>query len=51
VLYGKASIYIESHRNLDQARALLEKYLQSQLTPDDPPREAAEKLLKTAKGA
>jgi cytochrome c-type biogenesis protein CcmH/NrfG len=51
VIYAKASIYIESHRKLDQARALLQKYLQSQLTPDDPPREAAEKLLRAANGA
>lgn len=51
VIYAQASIYIETHRKLDQARALLQKYLQSQLTPDDPPREAAERLLKTANGA
>jgi cytochrome c-type biogenesis protein CcmH/NrfG len=51
VMYAKASIYIESHRNVDEARALLKKYLQSPLTPDDPPREAAEKLLRTASGS
>lgn len=51
VLYAKASIYIETHRNVDQARALLKRYLQSPLTPDDPPREAAEKLLRTASGS
>ncbi len=50
VLYAKASIYIETHRNADEARALLKRYLQSPLTPDDPPREAAEKLLRTASG-
>jgi hypothetical protein len=49
-LYAKASIYIETHRKLDQARALLETYLRSPLTPDDPSREAAEKLLKQANG-
>jgi tetratricopeptide (TPR) repeat protein len=51
VLYAKASIYIETHRKLDQARALLQRYLNSPLTPDDPPREAAEKLLRQANGA
>lgn len=51
VIYGKASIFIESHRNLDEAKALLTRYLQAPLTPDDPPRSAAEKLLKTANGA
>jgi len=50
MLYAKASIYIETHRKVDEARALLQTYLASQLTPDDPPREAAEKLLKTASG-
>jgi tetratricopeptide (TPR) repeat protein len=35
VIYAKASIYIETHRKLDQAKELLEKYLQSELTPDD----------------
>jgi hypothetical protein len=29
---------------------LLERYLQAQLTPEDPPRAAAEKLLKKAAG-
>jgi cytochrome c-type biogenesis protein CcmH/NrfG len=51
VLYERANIYVETHRNLDQARELLKKYLQSNLTPDDPPREAAQKLLKRVAGA
>jgi hypothetical protein len=29
---------------------LLQRYLEAQLTPDDPPRAAAEKLLKKASG-
>jgi len=48
LLYGRAEIYIESHRNLGEARQLLERYLESELTPDDPPREDAVKLLKRA---
>jgi tetratricopeptide (TPR) repeat protein len=48
VLYARASIYIESNRKLDEARELLKRYLKSNLTPDDPPREEAEKLLKHA---
>lgn len=48
LLYGRAQIYVETHRNLDQARALLQQYLRSELTPDDPPREEARKLLKRA---
>ena len=43
--FARAGIYVEQKRNLDRARALLMKYLGSDLTPDDPPREQAEKLL------
>jgi tetratricopeptide (TPR) repeat protein len=46
VYFARARAYIEGKRNLDQAKVLLIKYLQSDLTPDDPPREQAEKLLK-----
>jgi len=48
VYFARARVYIEQKRNLDQAKDLLKKYLQSDLTPDDPPREQAEKLLKQA---
>jgi cytochrome c-type biogenesis protein CcmH/NrfG len=41
-----ARTYIDTKRNLDQARTLLEEYLKSPLTPDDPPRADAEELLK-----
>jgi tetratricopeptide (TPR) repeat protein len=49
VAFARAQTYIEQRRNLDQARVLLEKYLQATLTPDDPPREQAEALLKKIK--
>ena len=49
VLYAKASICMETNRQTE-ARALLRQYLQSQLTPDDPPRAAVEKLLRRAGG-
>ncbi len=45
VLFAKARTYIATKRRLDEARDLLQKYLQSNLTPDDPPREEARKLL------
>ena len=51
LLFGHASINIETHRNLSEARRLLERYLASSLTPDDPPREAAEKLLRQTAGS
>ena len=51
VKFARARIYVEQKRNLDQARELLKSYLQSQLTPDDPSREQAEKLLRQITGA
>ena len=45
--FERAKIYIASKRNRDQARRLLEEYLKSSLTPDDPPRGEAERLLKS----
>lgn len=46
VMFDRATAYINEKRDLDQARKLLEQYLKSPLTPDDPPREHAEALLK-----
>ena len=46
VYFARARVYIEEKRNLEKAKDLLIKYLSSDLTPDDPPREQAEKLLK-----
>jgi tetratricopeptide (TPR) repeat protein len=48
LLFERASNYIRARKNLDEAKALLERYLKSPLTPDDPPRAAAERLLKQA---
>jgi len=48
VAFARAQTYIEQKRNLGQAKALLNQYLQSDLTPDDPSREQAEKLLRQA---
>jgi tetratricopeptide (TPR) repeat protein len=50
VIYARADTYIEQGRNLDTARKLLKRYMEAQLTPDDPPRADAEKLLKKASG-
>jgi tetratricopeptide (TPR) repeat protein len=51
VAFARARMYIEQKRNLDRAKALLNQYLRSNLTPDDPSREQAEKLLREASGA
>ena len=52
VFFARARTYIEHKRNLDKAKDLLMKYVRSNnLTPDDPPREEAEHLLKQISGA
>ncbi|HKA02187.1 MAG TPA: tetratricopeptide repeat protein [Candidatus Solibacter sp.] len=48
VVFAKADLYIREKRNLDEARDLLKRYLSMTLTPDDPPRSQAEKLLKSS---
>jgi tetratricopeptide (TPR) repeat protein len=45
VIYYRAETYVESRRNLEDARRLLERYIALPLTPDDPPRESARALL------
>jgi len=50
VIYARADTYIQQGRNLATARKLLKRYLDAQLTPEDPPRAAAERLLKMASG-
>lgn len=46
VLYQRAETYVKTNRNLEEARKLLQEYVQAKLTPDDPPREQAQALLK-----
>ncbi len=50
LMYARADTYIRSGRNLDTAKKLLQRYLDSKLTPDDPPRSEAMKLLKQVGG-
>ena len=46
VMFDRAATYIKENRDLDVAKKLLEQYLQSPLTPEDPPRGRAEAMLK-----
>jgi len=46
--FAQARTNIENGRNLGQARNLLQAYLRASLSPDDPPRQEAEKLLRRA---
>ncbi len=50
LLFAKADLYIKSGRHIDLARKLLERYLTCNLTPDDPSRADAQKLLRQASG-
>jgi tetratricopeptide (TPR) repeat protein len=47
-LFVRAQTYLETGRNPDEAKKLLRQYLRSSITPDDPPRQAAEKMLRSA---
>ena len=51
VIFGRAEIYVKSKRNLNVARDLLKRYLSLSLTPEDPPRSQAEKLLQQVEGS
>jgi tetratricopeptide (TPR) repeat protein len=51
VWFAEADALIKQRRNLDEARNLLEKYVQAPVTADDPPKQQAFKLLKEAGGA
>lgn len=51
LLFEKANVLIETKRNYQEAKRLLELYLKAALTPDDPPRAEARKLLDRVAGA
>ncbi len=50
LLFTQAEVFIREKRNTERARTLLARYLAMPLTPDDPPRQEAERLLKQAGG-
>jgi tetratricopeptide (TPR) repeat protein len=51
VLYAKAETYVKTSRNLDSAKQMLNRYMKLALTPDDPSRADAAKLLRQAQGS
>ena len=51
LLYVRAESYIKSGRNLKVARDLLERYLGTTISPEDPPKDAARKLLRQIEGS
>jgi cytochrome c-type biogenesis protein CcmH/NrfG len=51
ILFARAEAYVQSKRNPGQAIELLKKYLgEPRLTPDDPSRADALRLLRKAEG-
>jgi tetratricopeptide (TPR) repeat protein len=50
LLYQRAETYIKAGRKIDTARDLLKRYLSASLSPEDPSRRDAEKLLKQVGG-
>jgi cytochrome c-type biogenesis protein CcmH/NrfG len=51
VVFAKADLYIRHNRNLNVAKDLLKRYMSMSLSPDDPPRSDAAKLLKQVQGS
>ncbi len=51
IAFAHAKTDIEHNRSLGEARRLLKIYLESNITPDDPPKQSAEKLLQQAQGS
>jgi cytochrome c-type biogenesis protein CcmH/NrfG len=50
LMYARADVYIKSGRNLEVAKDLLTRYLSATITPDDPPKSDARKLLRQIQG-
>jgi tetratricopeptide (TPR) repeat protein len=46
IWYAHADALINQQRELDEARTLLEKYMHASITPDDPPKQEAMRLLR-----
>ena len=51
VVFARAEMYVKYSRNLPAARQLLHQYMALALTPDDPPRADAAKLLRQTEGS
>jgi len=51
VWFARADVLIKQKRDLNEAKTLLEKYMHASVTPDDPPKQEALRLLNKAAGA
>jgi tetratricopeptide (TPR) repeat protein len=51
VWFAWASVLVKQKRDLGQAKTMLEKYVRASITPDDPPKQEARRLLREVGGA
>jgi tetratricopeptide (TPR) repeat protein len=51
LLYVRAESYVKSGRNLQIAKDLLQRYLKATISPEDPPKADAVKLLRKIEGS
>ena len=51
LLYVRAESYVKSGRNLQVAKDLLQRYLKATVSPEDPPKSDARKLLRQIEGS
>jgi cytochrome c-type biogenesis protein CcmH/NrfG len=50
LMYATAEIYVKAHHNLNVAEELLKRYMRATVTPEDPPKSEAAKLLRQVQG-
>lgn len=51
LLYVRAETYVKTGRNLQEAKDLLQRYLSATISPEDPPKANARKLLRQIEGS
>lgn len=51
LMYVRAESYVKSGRNLELAKDLLQRYLKATISPEDPPKSDARKLLRRIEGS
>jgi tetratricopeptide (TPR) repeat protein len=50
LIFARAEVYVNAHRNLEVAKELLKRYMSAEVSADDPPKSQAAKLLHQVQG-
>jgi len=50
LMFARAETYVKAHHNLEVAKELLTRYMSTPVTPEDPPKSEAAKLLHQVQG-